>query len=423
MTKPVEFTQTNVKILRPPAGKADHIIWDGSLPGFGIRFRNGGAGSYMIKYFVNGRQAKMDLGKVAQVALDGPDGARTRAKKAFAAVAEKADPKVMRAKNVAKSADRFTDQIDPFLHHLEHELHRAPSYVADTRRSLNERFKALHGFGVAQVDRAMVAAELKKLSTKYGPISARNSRAHLSKFFKWCLGEGLGGGALQYNPVSGTNRANAKARDRVLTMKELAAIWWGLPAAGHYTDIVRLLILTGQRRNDIGKVQRAEFNPEKQWIKLTGGVRAMRTKNRSEHIIPLGPVAYGIVKRCYDARDESKPYLFGRTTDGPFSGWSKSKEDLDTACKVTDWILHDFRRTLETVSGEELDIPPHITEAILNHKSSKASGKQGVAGVYNHAQYIDQQRAALTAWEQHVITAVEKYKPKGIGLSLVPKVA
>jgi integrase len=62
------------------------------------------------------------------------------------------------------------------------------------------------------------------------------------------------------------------------------------------------------------------------------------------------------------------------------------------------WVLHDLRRT--AASGmASLAVPPHVVEAVLNHKSGVI---RGVASVYNRYSYATEKRAALDAWGQHV---------------------
>jgi integrase len=85
--------------------------------------------------------------------------------------------------------------------------------------------------------------------------------------------------------------------------------------------------------------------------------------------------------------------------DTPFAGLSKAKRRLDTASGVSQWTLHDLRRTAATgmaVCGAR----PHVIEAALNHISGDS--KRGVAGIYNRARYSDEIRKALQAWADHI---------------------
>ena len=89
-----------------------------------------------------------------------------------------------------------------------------------------------------------------------------------------------------------------------------------------------------------------------------------RTKNGEQHVVPLSNTALEIV-RTIERRD--RDYVFGRTRAGGFSGWSKSKKELDAGLKLKEkWTLHDLRRTCATHVGE-IGVEPHIIEAVLNH--------------------------------------------------------
>ena len=51
-----------------------------------------------------------------------------------------------------------------------------------------------------------------------------------------------------------------------------------------------------------------------------------------------------------------------------------------------------------------LGFPPHVVEAVLNHRSGT---RRGVAGVYNRFTYADEKAAALEAWGRRVLSLVE----------------
>ena len=80
---------------------------------------------------------------------------------------------------------------------------------------------------------------------------------------------------------------------------------------------------------------------------------------------------------------------------GKFSGFSKAKRELDEACGIINWRLHDLRRTAAT-RLEELGTPANIVEAILNHSVA------GVAGVYRRSDLEAEKRKAMRAWESEL---------------------
>jgi integrase len=376
----VRFTQSRVNSLRPPADKRDHEVLDEAMPGFGVRFRNGGSGAYFIKYRLGGKDGRLSLGKVGKVTLA---DAQAAARRHFSSIADKVDPSIERARAVAAISDTIEPLIDDFLAYMVRKG-RSASHRVEVERSLRRYFAALHRFNAADIDRAMVAKLLATIRTDRGVIAADRSRAHLSKFFSWLISEGHA----DHNPVSGTIKTGGRARERVLQDSELLAIWNGV-GDDDYGAVLKLLILTGARRDEIGSLTRSELNIGQRQIELA----ARRTKSGVGHVIPLsGPAMAILIART--PREDSD-HVFGRGKGG-FSGWSQCKKRLDARLDLEPWVLHDFRRVLSTVMHERLGILPHIVESCLGHVGG------GVAAVYNRSVYLVQKREALDRYAEHI---------------------
>ena len=86
------------------------------------------------------------------------------------------------------------------------------------------------------------------------------------------------------------------------------------------------------------------------------------------------------------------------------SGFTRAKLRFDKMSGVTEWTIHDIRRTVATDLAQ-LGVAPHIIERVLNHVSGTFAG---VAGVYNRFQYHDEMRAALELWAKHVHHVVSR---------------
>jgi integrase len=213
--------------------------------------------------------------------------------------------------------------------------------------------------------------------------------------FSWVMREGVK--MPDGNIASLTNKRDETSRDRVLSDQELRAIWL---ASGDddYGNIVKLLILTAARRDEIAHLQWSEVADDA--INLPGS----RTKNKRNHLIPLSDPARAIIAGI---ESNKRVHVFGRDDSG-FHGWSKCRYRLDGKLgdSVADWVLHDLRRTAATRMAE-LGIQPHIVEAVINHVSGH---KSGVAGIYNRAVYDKEKREALNLWAEHVMTLVEGRK-------------
>jgi integrase len=190
------------------------------------------------------------------------------------------------------------------------------------------------------------------------------------------------------NPASGVWHPGAPpSRERVLTEEEIKALWRAAEKLrAPYGAAVRLLLLTGARLNEVTGARRDELSSDNSLWTIPGS----RTKNHRPHPVPLPPLARSLVPNGDGA------FLFGG--DRPVTSWSWAKAELDATSGVTDWRLHDLRRTAATGMAE-LGVAPHIVEAVLNHVSGH---KSGVAGIYNRALYTEEKKAALERWAAHV---------------------
>jgi integrase len=244
------------------------------------------------------------------------------------------------------------------------------------------------------VSKAKVGQEFDKIAKNNGPVAANRARATLSAFFVWAFKKDR----VKINPVFGTEKKKEKSRNRVLSDKELAAIWMAADVDTEYGKIVRLLMLTGCRRDEIGSLRWSEVDLKEKTITLP----EHRTKNGHAHTLPLTSRAFNILEKT-DRRSE-RDLIFG-AREGGYSGWSKSKAELDKVAKVKNWVLHDLRRSVASHMAEHLDIDPHIIEATLNHQSGH---KSGVAGVYNRAKYQRPIKDALEKWDHYIGVIVAK---------------
>ena len=195
---------------------------------------------------------------------------------------------------------------------------------------------------------------------------------------------------------------------RTLSELELVEVWRAC-ADDDYGRIVRLLILTGQRKTEIGDLVWPEIDLEKRQLDLP----PERTKNGRAHLVSLSDEAARLLNET--PRIESRSFAFGQGSRG-FQGWSKAKVEIDgriaktrekaspEARPMPAWTLHDIRRSVVTHLHEGGFAQPHVVEAIVNHVSGH---RGGVAGVYNKAQYLVERRRALDLWGKHITAVVD----------------
>jgi integrase len=204
-------------------------------------------------------------------------------------------------------------------------------------------------------------------------------------------------GIVENNPIIGTIQPNGgKSRERVLEDDEFAAIW-NACKDDHYGKIVRLLILLGARRAEVGGMRWSELDLERG----TWTLPAERAKNNRKHTLPLMPMALDIIRGV--PRMVSRDQLFGGRSDSGFCAWHLGKIALDRRSGVSNWTPHDLRRTVATKMAD-IGVQPHIIEQILNHQSGHRSGP---AGIYNRSRYEREVRSALGMWADHVRALVE----------------
>jgi integrase len=372
--------------LKLPDGKADVEFFDEDLTGFGLRIRTGSR-KFVFRYRSGGTYRRLSLGPATPETV-GP--ARKRAAELALEVAAGKDPAL--AKEVAKqeAEHTFGSQVALYLKAREPEMRPHP--FGEVQRHLTNHAAALHKLPIKSVAQENIAKLLNEVEVERGPVSANRTRTSLSAFFNWVLSEGIR--LPEGNPVEHTRKREEQSRDRVLTHDELKRVWTACEG-DHFGAIVKLLMLTGQRREEIAGLRCVEVKDDQ--IELP----QERTKNGREHIVPLSDAAKAILDR-FPRGD--RLFVFGRDDTG-YSGFTRSKERLDKRIgEIAHWTVHDLRRTAATLMAGELRIQPHIIEAVLNHVSGH---KAGVAGIYNRASYEKEKRAALALWAEHLTAIVE----------------
>jgi integrase len=244
---------------------------------------------------------------------------------------------------------------------------------------------------IRQVD---VIHLLDALVDRGNPISANRTLAALRKLFNWAEGRyGLSGNPCDKVEMPGTETS----RDRILTDAEMVAVWQAAEEqGGHFGSVVKLLILTGQRRNEVAGMEWRELDLAAKLWKLPRG----RVKNDSGHEVPLSEQALAIIESV--PRIAGRQLLFTTTGNTPVSGFSKAKVEIDEACGVEDWTIHDLRRTVASGMAR-LGVSLPVIEKILNHTSGSF---RGVVGIYQRHSYADEKRAALDLWGAHVARLV-----------------
>jgi integrase len=396
-------TQADVFKLRVEKDRAETVYYDRGpdklrVAGLALRVRPSSR-TWVLFYRWRGPQHRLTIGDATAFTLE---DARKEARRWHRVMLdEKKNPvEVQRLEKAQRDAKPtiFKSVMEQYLAARQKDM--KPRSYDEITRHLESHWKPLHALDLKAVDQGTVAAHLNAIERDSGPVARNRARSTLSALFTWAIAEGHP----VTNPVDATRKAAEKARERVLSNAELATIWNGADESTDYGKIVRLLLLTGQRREEIGGLQWPEIAADAQGRKLIALPRH-RTKNGRAHDVPLSAEALALIEGTH--RTQGRPYVFG-SGEGGYSGWSRSKGRLDDVLGLPEWTLHDLRRSMATRMADSpedggLGIQPHVIEAILNHVSGH---KAGVAGIYNRSTYAAEKRAALDAWAKHLAVIV-----------------
>ena len=333
-------------------------------------------------------------GLLGSPACSKPNRPRRRQARFLAQVALGHDPQGERTDRRTKDRLGFRAVVAEYLEAKQPEL-RA-STLTKIRNYLTGRyFRPLHGKPLDGITRRDIAARLVVIARENGSMSARQARAALNAFFVWALQMGL----VENNPVIGAVKPKDNAsRERALSDTELATVW---RASGDddYGRVVKLLILTGCRRQEIGGMRHSELDADES----TWTLPAERSKNGRAHTLPLPAAAWDIINGV--PRMVGRDQLFGVRAGRGFSAWAQGKAGLDRRLgdAGAPFQLHDLRRSVATRMAD-LGLQPHVIEQILNHQSGH---KRGPAGIYNRSSYERDVRAALALWADHIRSIVD----------------
>ena len=392
MTK---LTAKAVEAIKPAADRQE--IPDALLPGLYLIVQPSGVRSWAVRYRHDDKTRKNPTRKLTLGPFPALDlkAARELGAKALRAAAEGRDPG--QEKKQEKMKERGTtveDVVEQFLDRYARHNHSART------RKESERLLRLYvlsrwgGRRAGSVSRSEVRDMLDRLMADGTPVLANRVHSAARKLFGWAVEQDI----IPASPLAGLKApAVERSRDRVLTDPELRRVW---KAAGETTDpiygaIVRFLILTGQRRGEVAGMEWAELDLGNRLWNLP----KERTKNGRAHIVPLSRLAVAILKELPRTNER---YAFSVNGKAAINGFGKPKDRLDALSGLSDWTVHDIRRSVASGMAR-IGISLPVIEKVLNHVSGSFAG---VAGIYQRHDFAEEKRAALDAWGKHVAAIV-----------------
>ena len=385
------LTALAVEKMQP--GPSRREVPDGLVSGLYLVVQPSGARSWAVRYRAGGAPKKHTLGAYPGIDLK---NARELAQRALVDVAKGQDPaatkKAARAAEDAPAArDLMEKVVDTFVTRYAIPNCR-PSSAKEYRRVLDKEIVARwRGKPLTSIKRSDVHDMLDEIVDRGSPVQANRTLAAFRKLCSWAVDRGL----IEASPCDRVKPPTAEqSRERVLADAELRLIWRACDGLGWpFGPLVKLLMLSGQRRDEIGQLRWDEIDFDaKLWT-----LPAARAKNGLEHAVPLSAPMLAIL----GALPRVGPYVFSTNGKTPVSGYSRAKMRVDALVTTAQgdkplpaWIFHDLRRTAATGMAR-LGTPLPVVERLLNHISGSF---RGVAGIYNKHQFMDERRHAMEAW-------------------------
>jgi integrase len=417
------LTDRYLKSLKQAAPGTRSEYWDAIVPGFGVRVTDKGCKSFVLlaRYPKSPNPTRRALGEYGSITLE---DVRKKARGWIELIQKGIDPAAeeerQRQAGQRKQGRTFAAAAEEFIKHIHRQkLRTAPVMERELRQVFIARWKQRPIADIAADDIKAVIREAVDRGAKY---RAFKLFALIRRLFNWAIGTDDFG--LEFNPCRrlkpGDLIGERHARDRVLTDRELAALWRVSGRIGYpYGPLYRLLVLTALRLNEVCGAQRNEFDLTAQlWTispermkKVKGGAKP--------HVVPLTTEMLDVLRNLprfatgdflfshSHGKRPLKPNQFsdpkaklGRRMLRTMEALARLQGDNPRTVVMKDWVNHDLRRTVRTHLSA-LKVPEEVREAVLAHV------RPGIKGTYDKYEYLDEKRAALTAWASRLRDIVE----------------
>ncbi len=378
------LTDAIVAEATPPArGRLE--LWDAELPGFGLRITPAGQRSWQVMYRIEGRKRRLTLGSFPALPLK---IARDAARATLKEVAKGNDPAAQRA-SLRSGALTFARFAEAYIERYAKREKR--TWQADARMIEADLLPAWGHRALDDIRRRDVIEMVERVCARGHPYAANRRLALLRKMFAW----GVEVDMVPATPVVGVTPPGREARrQRVLDEAEIAALWraWN-NMAWPFGPLFKLLLLTGQRRNQVASLRLADIGFAQQiWT-----VPEESGRPGSGHEIPLSTFALEIATSVPRTASD---YVFPARgqPDRHASGFSKAAQRASRLSGVADWRTEDLRRTMAD-GMVRLGTPAPVVRNILDRAARTTVG--GVE-VGDDRSAFEDMRAALEAWGERV---------------------
>ena len=382
MAKPKKsLTDRAIRHLQPAAKGKRRIVWDALVPGLGVRVTENGVKTFVLvtRYPGSANPVPRSLGVYGAITLE---AARAKARDWLSLIAGGIDPEQHAARKREQTFQAISEQY--FLRKAKDHRSRAKSEATLARL-------VYPSFGprpIEAINRSDIVRLLDRIEDERGPVSrtlgiinrVMNFHASRSDDFRSPI-------------VRGMSRGEEQARSRILDDDELRAIWKATADYPVYGPLLRFILLTATRRSEAGQMRWAELNGEQTWI-----IPAARYKTNLDHVIPLSELALSVLP------ERNGEFVFSKNGREAIGGYGRHKQAIDETSGVSEWVVHDLRRTARSLLSRAGVASDHA-ERCLGHVIP------GVRGVYDRHEYFDEKARAfeaLAAQVQRIIDPQDK---------------
>jgi len=267
---------------------------------------------------------------------------------------------------------------------------------------------------VKDITRRDVVRLLNDIVDRGAPIQANRTLTIVRRMFNFAVAQAV----IEVSPCDKIEAPSAEnQRHRVLSEEEICLFWRALDMASMEPNarrVLRLMLITGQRKGEIIGLRQEEIDSEKGLWVLPG----TRAKNGREHLIPLSPLAQIILS---EAPSNKQVYLFpSKYTGQPYRGQSidhatrylfdprpqcNGKKSLKVQAPPLAGLMerftpHDLRRTVAT-RMRELGVSRGDVKMVLNHVETDVTAR------YDRYDGLAEKKRALALWSERLSQIIE----------------
>lgn len=409
MTAKRDFTDRFLRSIKPAQPGKRVIYMDAVVPQFGLRVgdkstkENIGSFVLVARFPGSPNPSPRRIGDYPATTLA---EARQIARAWREDIARGIDPKERDAERRREEARRKTDTFAAaFDAYAVERLSRLRTGEEVKRAIERYVFPTWGDRPLKDIRRADVKSLIREIG-KTAPIAANRTLSYVKTIFGWAADEEL----IDASPAAGIKAiASEVRRDRTLSDAEIRAFWLACGDLGAFGRAFRFLLATGARLSEVGDMEWREVDVDaRRWT-----IPRERAKADRAHEVPLSDLALSILEAC----PRLGPFPFTTRGDVPIAGWSKSKAALDAAMieqlqkeadekgdaapvVLTDWRLHDLRRTCAT-NLARIGVDRVVISKLLNHSEG------GVTSIYDRHARDPEKRVAMDRWGARLQTIVD----------------